>query len=244
MLPQSPIADFIHIVLVEPQDSLNIGSVARAMMNLGFRHLHLIRPHEFSIEKALVTGRWAEDLIRNATIHDSLSAAIAPMRDVVGFSSHHRPHRGQPTPLPDWIAEKARAPREPTAMLFGREDTGLTNEAIEQCRMLVRIPSRDEYPAFNLAQSALLVMYELSRLEWASIPERHEELPSWNQYEHLDRVCAEVMAASGFHRREDGDPTAALIKNMFRRIKMSESEMRVMLALFNRVRIALHRKPE
>lgn len=244
MLPQSPTADFIHIVLVEPQDSLNIGSVARAMMNLGYRHLHLVRPGQFSMEKALVTGRWAEELIRNATIHDSLSEAITGMKDVIGFSSHHRPHRGQPTPLPDWVLEKAREPIARTALLFGREDTGLPNEAIEQCRMLVRIPSRDDYPAFNLAQSALLVMYELSRLEWPTLPERQEELPSWNQYEHLDRVCAEVMAASGFHRREGGDPTAALIKNMFRRIKMSEAELRVMLALFNRVRIALHRKPE
>lgn len=244
MLPQSSTADFIHIVLVEPQDSLNVGSVARAMMNLGYSHLHLVRPHEFSLEKALVTGRWAENLIRNANIHDSLSEAIAGMKDVIGFSSHHRPYRGQPIPLPEWVLEKSREPLAPTALLFGREDTGLPNEAIEQCRMLVRIPSQDEYPAFNLAQSALLVMYELSRLDWSMLPERQEELPSWNQYEHLDRVSAEVMAASGFHRRGDGDPTAALIKNMFRRIKMNESEMRVMLALFNRVRIALRRKPE
>lgn len=244
MLPQSHTADCIHIVLVEPQDSLNIGSVARAMMNLGFRHLHLVRPHDLSIEKALVTGRWAEDLIRSAIIHDSLSAALAPMKDVIGFSSLDRPNRGQPIPLPDWVEETTQTPLETTALLFGREDTGLPNEAIEQCRLLVRIPSRDEYPAFNLAQSALLVMYELSRLAWASIPERREELPSWNQYEHLDRVCAEVMAASGFHRREDGDPTATLIKSMFRRIKMSESEIRVMLALFNRVRIALNRKSD
>jgi len=244
MLLSSPVIDLIHVVLVEPQDSLNIGSVARAMMNLGFRHLHLVRPRDFSIEKALVTGRWAEDLIRNATTHDSLSTAIAHMQDIIGFSSLDRPNRGQPTPLPDWVTELAQNPPKPTALLFGREDTGLPNEAIEQCRILVRIPSREEYPAFNLAQSALLVMYELSRLKWPMLPVQHEELPSWNQYDQLDRVCTEVMSASGFHKRKEGDPTAALVKNMFRRIKMSESEMRVMLALFNRVRIALRRGEE
>jgi len=242
MLPDSEIAKRIHIVLVEPQDSLNIGSVARAMMNLGFNHLHLVRPKDFSIERALVTGRWAEELIHAARIHDSLSDALSSMQDVIGFSSNSRPHRGEPIPLPDWVSDTSKLPPGDTALLFGREDTGLSPEAIEQCRMLVRIPSRQEYPAFNLAQSVLLVMYELSRLVWLKIEQNDTTLPSWNQYEHLDRLCGEVMASSGFHRREEGDPTAALIKNLFRRMTMSEPEMRVMLALFNRVIIALQRQ--
>lgn len=241
MLAPSHTTDQIRIVLVEPQDSLNVGSVARAMMNLGFSHLHLVRPHEFSIERSLITGRWAEDLIRGATIHDSLTEALSSVHDVVGFSSNSRPNRGEPIPLPDWIEQKPFSTSGTTALLFGREDTGLPPEAIEQCRLLVRIPSRAEYPAFNLAQSALLVMYEISRLEWNEIERSHTELPSWEQYAQLDRICGEVMGASGFHHRESGDPTAAAVKNMLRRIQMSESEMRIMLALFNRVRITLER---
>lgn len=241
MLPATNTADLVHIVLVEPQDSLNIGSVARAMMNLGFRHLHLVRPSSFSVERALITGRWAESLIRGAIIHDSLQAALESMCDVVGFSSLSRPHRGEPTLLPDWIESMKTTPLKRTALLFGREDTGLTSEAMEQCRTLVRIPSHHDYPAFNLAQSALLAMYEFSRVGWDSIPRPTEELPSWNQYQRLDDLCAEVMVASGFHRHEEGDPTAASVKNMLRRIQMNEREMRIMLALFNRVRISLSR---
>jgi TrmH family RNA methyltransferase len=239
MLPTTAITELTHIVLVEPQDSLNIGSIARAMMNFGFKHLHLVRPHEFSIEKALVTGRWAEELIRGASVHDSLREALGDMHDVVGFSSHHRPRRGEPTPLPDWVSTIESAPHGRLALLFGREDTGLPPEAIEQCRLLVRIPSRDEYPALNLAQSALVVMYELSRLGWSMIERPHEEPPSWNQYAQLDRLCNEIMSSSGFQHGEEGDPTAAAIRNMFRRIQMNEREMRIMLALFNRVRISL-----
>jgi tRNA/rRNA methyltransferase len=241
MLPIISVTELIHIILVEPQDSLNVGSVARGMMNLGFRHLHLVQPHNFSIEKALVTGRWAEPLIRGAHIHDSLSAALEPMQDVVGFSSLSRPHRGEPTPLPDWIEGRKSLPIVKTALLFGREDTGLPSEAIEQCRTLIRIPSQHEYPAFNLAQSALLAMYELSRVGWDSIERPSEEAPTWNQYQRLDQLCSEVMEASGFHHHEEGDPTAASVKNMLRRIQMNEREMRIMLALFNRVRISLER---
>ena len=54
MSPVTCSSELFHIMLIEPQDSLNVGSVARAMMNLGFKHLHLIRPHNFSLEKALV----------------------------------------------------------------------------------------------------------------------------------------------------------------------------------------------
>jgi len=241
MLPVLRASEFIHIILVEPQDSLNVGSVARAMMNLGFKHLHLVRPHNFSIETALITGRWAESLIRGARVHESLSTALETMRDVIGFSSLSRPHRGEPTPLPKWIERVKAHPLERTALLFGREDTGLTTEAIEQCRVLVRIPSHHEYPAFNLAQSALLAMYELSKLSWSTTPVASEETPTWNQYERLDQLCSEVMVAAGFRHHEEGDPTAASVKNMLRRIQMNEREMRIMLALFNRVRISLGR---
>jgi TrmH family RNA methyltransferase len=243
MLPATPIIDRTHIVLVEPQDSLNIGSIARAMMNFGFKNLHIVRPHEFSLEKALVTGRWAEELIRGAALYDSLDEALREMNDVVGFSSHHRPRRGEPMLLPDWLPTLEGQQQGNLALLFGREDTGLTVEAIEQCRLLVRIPSREEYPALNLAQSALVVMYELSRLAWNGIERISEELPSWNQYVQLDRLCNEVMEAAGFQKSEDGDPTAASVRNMLRRIQMSEREMRIMLALFNRVRISLQRTP-
>jgi tRNA/rRNA methyltransferase len=241
MSPVISSPELFHIMLIEPQDSLNIGSVARAMMNLGFKHLHLVRPGNFSLEKALVTGRWAEPLIRCSSIHDSLSEALGTMQDVIGFSSLSRPHRGEPTPLPEWIESINARHVERTALLFGREDTGLTTEAIEQCRMLVRIPSHHDYPAFNLAQSALLTMYELSRFSWDTDSATRDQSPTWNQYERLDQLCSEVMVAAGFRHHEAGDPTAASVKNMLRRIQMNEREMRIMLALFNRVRISLGR---
>ncbi len=241
MLPLSPSLEHTHIVLVEPQDSLNVGSIARAMMNFGCAHLHLVRPHEFSLERALVTGRWAEELLHRAVIHDSLGDALRDMNDVVGFSSHHRPRRGEPLPLPDWIDSlKIHSPGR-LALLFGREDTGLTNDAIEQCRLLIRIPTRAEYPAMNLAQSVLVALYELSRQTWTQLERPNQELPSWNHYAQLDRICDEVMSASGFHHGAVGDPTAATVKNMLRRIQMNEKELRIMLALFNRIRISLER---
>jgi tRNA/rRNA methyltransferase len=241
MLPTSPYSENTHIVLIEPQDSLNVGSIARAMMNFGYQHLHLVCPHEFSLDRALITGRWAEGLLREARVHDSLDTALRDMHDVVGFSSHHRPRRGEPTLLPDWINTKPCSGNQSLALLFGREDTGLTPEAIEQCRLLVRIPSRAEYPALNLAQSALVVMYELSKDAWPDIERTPTELPSWNQIAQLDRLCDEVMSLAGFHHSAAGDPTAASVKNILRRSQMNERELRIMLALFNRIRISLTR---
>lgn len=242
MLPPSPLAERFQIILVEPQNSLNVGSVARAMMNLGFNALHLVNPFEFNPEKALVTGRWAEPIIRSAQFHSSIEDALETMDDVVGFSSHRRPQKGDPLPLPDWCAQLAGGPARRTALLFGREDTGLPNEALERCRLLVRIPSSEEYPSFNLAQSVLLVMYQLSQMQWGEIVRSEHELPSWNQYEQLDRIVYEVMCRSGFQKAGADNPIPGLMKTLFRRMQMNEREMRVILAMFNRIRLTLERE--
>ena len=77
-LPPAKAYDRFHVVLVEPGDSLNIGAVARAMMNLGYRHLHLVAPPRYEPARAAVTACWATDILEGAAVHDSLEAALAP----------------------------------------------------------------------------------------------------------------------------------------------------------------------
>src|SRR5262245_31354666 len=86
--------DRVHVVLVEPGDSRNVGSVARAMSNLGFRHLHLVAPPRYHMEDAATTACWATDILAAAQMHTSLADAIAPLQHVIGFSvraGHNRP---------------------------------------------------------------------------------------------------------------------------------------------------------
>ena len=169
-LPVSNANDHIHVVLVEPGDSLNVGSVARAMSNLGFRHLHLVAPPRYDPERAAITACWAADRLGEAQHHDTLAEALAEMEHVVGFTARHGRNRPQHLLLPEWVTRTTAEPPKRTALLFGSEDDGLRREHLVNCNWLVRIPSSEENPSFNLAQSVLLTLFELSRQTCAASP--------------------------------------------------------------------------
>ena len=238
-LPDSSTNDHVHVVLVQTIESLNIGSAARAMMNLGFSNLHLVAPRSFDINKASVTACWAADLLKQARVHDSLEEALSGMQEVVGFSAREEAARPGKLLLPEWVEKyKVSGEKKQIALLFGPEDSGLSPEHVEQCHWIVRIPSTAACPSFNLAQSVVLALFEISRLRWQELQpvQSRREMPDWNQYYQLDRIVDDVLAACRFFREGAPAPIPGLIKNLFRRMEMDEREMRVMLALFARIR--------
>lgn len=236
-----PLDPFIHIVLVETEESLNIGSVARAMKNLGFSNLHLVKPVHFSIQKAAITGRWAIDLLEAAKVHDSLEACLEPMTEVVGFSGRDGKNRAN-LMLPEWVGHFRAKELAPTALVFGPEDTGLRHDHVEHCRWLVRIPSSLEYPSFNLAQAVLLGIFELARLDWSQAKTGNSDhAADWNQFYQLDRLIDEVLTECGFYRPGTPEPIPGLVKNLFRRTNPDKREIGVLLAMFARVKKTMER---
>ena len=155
----------VRFVLVEPQSSGNIGSVARALKNVGFSHLRLVRPacdpHDAEARMFAVD---AADLLLAATIHDDLDAALDGAGAVVGTSRRRgrqrRPHRSLES-LASPLVEQAHV-RE-IAVLFGREDSGLRDVELDRCTDLAYLPASDAYPSFNLSHAVLLVAHELAR---------------------------------------------------------------------------------
>jgi tRNA/rRNA methyltransferase len=228
--------DHIHVVLVEPSNSLNIGSVARAMLNLGTKSLRLVAPKGFNDEKAKATACWADEIIDNALFFDTLEEGLADVQEVVGFTSRHGKYRPGQAFLPDWIEEVKAAPPVETALVFGCERTGLRMEHIELCRWLIRIPSTEENPVYNLAQSVLLTLYELSKITWEKFdPAQAPELPTWNEFYQLDRKVTSVLLRSKFYRKGSPEPIPALIRNLVRRMNPDAREMRVLLGMFSRI---------
>jgi len=236
--------DEVHVILVEPSESLNVGSVARAMSNLGFKHLHLVTPRGYDRSRAKITACWGDFLLDTTQVHESLESALGPMQCVVGFSGQHGKHRPQHVYLGEWEQAWRAAPAVTTALVFGPEDTGLTQEHLAHCRWTVRIPSAVESPSFNLAQAALLVMYELRRSEWngltTSNPEQAlSDTASMNLFYQLDRTVGDVLERSEFYREGTPGPIPDLVKNMLRRISPDQREIGVLLALFGRLNSVL-----
>ena len=237
-LPESSHFDRFHVVLVEPGDSLNVGSVARAMSNLGFANLHLVAPPRLNLERAATTACWAGDILKSMRIHDTLEQALSGMQQVAGFTARHGQRRHQHLLLPDWCDALVSAPvqAESIALLFGPEDHGLGAEHVTHCRWLVRIPSSAANPSFNLSQAVLLALFELSRQRWPDIA-RIETVPPapMRDYYQLDRLSEEALTRSGFLGKGAPRPMRGLVRHLLRRIEPNEREMRVLLGVFDHI---------
>jgi TrmH family RNA methyltransferase len=231
----------IHVVLVEPGDSRNVGSVARAMQNLGFSHLHLVAPPRYRIEDAETTACWAADLLGRARVHATLHEALAPMHHVVGFAARHGRQRPRHLLLDEWTEMLAADPAGETALLFGPEDTGLRQEHLSHCRWLVRIPSRAANPAFNLSQAVLLALFQVERALVAAqdAPGIRRERAPWRDFYELERIVDEALSRARFYHEGTPEPVPALVKHLLKRIDPDAREMQLLLGLFGKINRAL-----
>ncbi|MDX1930999.1 MAG: TrmH family RNA methyltransferase [Capsulimonadales bacterium] len=238
------IGERFRVVLVEPENSLNIGSVARAMMNLGFPYLRLVTPAKYDRSLARVTACHAEPLLDRLEIHPTLADALADAGAIVGLSGRPGENPARFRTLPQWSAELPERPLPVTALVFGSEGNGLRQEHLDRCQYILQIPASEEMSSFNLAQAVLIVLYEIRRTlgETATVPPLPpERLPTGNDREQLDRLTDEVMRLSGFVREGTPRPVPGTVRNLFRRLDMDRHEMGILLGLFGKLRRSLLR---
>lgn len=237
-LPHSPWHDNVSIVLVEPGDGRNLGSVARAMDNLGFSDLRLVAPREIDWELAEIVSCHGSNVLKEAKSFDDLAAALEPFHDVVGFTAATGRDRRTMQSVIAWVDEISTDLPRKTALVFGPEETGLRREHLGLCRQLVSIPSRSGNRAYNLSHAVLIALYEVSRLGWReeSIPEEAAAEPAdWNDFDQLDRMLQSVGKQSGFFRDGTSERVPGLLSNIVRRLSVDKREIAILLGLFGRV---------
>lgn len=192
--------DRIRIVLVETSHPGNIGSVARAMKTMGLSELYLVNPKQFPSHKADELATGAVDVLKKAAVVNTLAEAIADCQLVIGTSARTRTI---PWPLvnPREMAEKIQQESfdNQIAIVFGREQSGLDNEELQQCHMHVQIPTNPEFSSLNLAAAVQVIAYELrvASLKASIQPETWDyRLASMNEMElyfnHLQEVLVEI----------------------------------------------------
>jgi len=156
------VLDNVVVVLDEPQNVVNIAGVVRAMKNMGLRRLRLVRPAEFDAWRIEGIAHRTGDVVEGAVIVPSLQEALADAVLVVGTTARARTAQRnytRPREAASLIVESAR--HGMVALLFGREDRGLGNEGLDQCHRVAIIPTNPDYSSLNLAQSVLLLSYEI-----------------------------------------------------------------------------------
>jgi TrmH family RNA methyltransferase len=154
--------DNIVIVLDQPKDVVNVAGVVRVMMNMGLSRLRLVSPDDFDTHRIGGIAHRSEDLTQAAEMFETLPDALSDVVLSVGTSARPR------TDQRNYVRPREVAPKivESTAsglvaLVFGREDRGLTNEALDLCQTIAIVPTAAEYPSLNLAQACLVLCYEI-----------------------------------------------------------------------------------
>jgi len=153
--------DAVRVVLYEPLDPVNIAATVRAMKNMGVGRLRLVRPVAYDPYRVIGVAHDTQDIIDAIEHFDDLESAIGDCVRIAGFTARRRAAKRTVVDPPSAAVELLGFSEQgPVAVLFGREDKGLPNEALDQAHIVVTIPTT-AHASLNLAQAVLIGLYEL-----------------------------------------------------------------------------------
>lgn len=154
----------IRIILFEPREPGNIGSVARVVKGMGLSQLYLVNPVPFRNEDAAWNmAHGARDILKHCKVVPELKDALDGIQFLVG-TTHRRRDVRLPAPVPARDAAETIASisqDQQVALLFGREDFGLSTDQMSLCQLTASVPMATKNPSLNLAQAVQIFAYEV-----------------------------------------------------------------------------------
>lgn len=231
----------ISIVLMEPENPNNIGASARAMKNMGFSDLRLVKPPKGWAWKAKKMAMSAEDLLPNAKVFDSLEEAVSDINVLVGTSRRYSPKRGMFQPWAPMLKKINRScVQGSVGILFGKESKGLDNASLELCDWITTIPANPDYPSLNLAQAVLVTCYELSKFSKTEKTIFSTELPFVANEEIQEILTVFKAALTALEYEEKGkskivDRISRTFHRLLKRGGLLDSEAQMFRGLSRRI---------
>jgi TrmH family RNA methyltransferase len=225
--------DNIRFVLVGTTHPGNIGAAARAMKTMGLKNLHLVSPKIYPSAEATARASGADDILHQATVHDSLQSALTDCHYAFGLSARLR-HLPVPVINPREAVEQLEKFDDDTqiAIVFGREHSGLSNEELDCCQFLVNIPANPDYSSLNLAAAVQVVAYELRmsfkpEIDFGRIGEQREAITAEDLshlYDHFERSLTTI----GFLDPDNPRYLMRRIRRLFNRADLDRNEVQIM----------------
>ena len=234
--------------MVEPTGALNIGSISRVMKNMGLTQLVIVNPQcEVLGEDASRMAVHAIDLLEAARIVPDLPTALQGCTRVIATTARDRAIPTQletPRQALPWLVEST----EPTALLFGREDSGLTNTELNYATRYIRIPVGSEYSSLNLAQAVGVCAYELQMCAGSldrDLPQPQPQIPQPSEvapvelvegyYQQLEALLLEIgylFPHTAPHRMEK-------LRRLYNRSQLSPNEVALLRGMLSQFKWAL-----
>lgn len=207
--------DNITIVLKGTYYSGNIGSTARAMKNMGFTNLILVNPRCPLDDEAYSMARSASHIFEQAPVYNSLEEISKEFQLILGTSRRgaHRLHmRTSPRVMASELAKRYNHIK--TAIVFGDEKAGLSNEDLALCAWYVRIPSNPDFESLNLSQSVMIICYELFLASIERSGELMKEEAAQKNINRLESHILQFLKKVGFPNRGDTQRVYSDIKRV------------------------------
>lgn len=248
-VPRQTALDNISIVLINTTHSGNIGSAARAMKTMGLSKLVLVKPANFPSDHALALASGADDILANARVVSTLEEALAHCRFVVGTSARVRGvslDLVEPKACADHIITEADLGE--VALVFGREDRGMTNEELHRCHLQVHIPTNPDFSSLNLGAAVQVMSYELRMAELArqggvELPKtKQKALASQDDIERFYQHLYETLVQIGFLDHSSHEKIMAKLRRMYGRIRPDKVELGILRGILSETERSLEDK--
>jgi tRNA/rRNA methyltransferase len=225
----------VRIVLVRPRDARNVGASCRAMKCMGFTSLAIVPESLLDPEQARTLAHYAKDVLENARVYPDLSSALKDAVLVAGTTRRRGKSRKYFTLFPEQLGERIAAISSGTvAVVFGNEDTGLTDAELRLCHLAVTIPASPDFPSLNLSHAVQVICYEIHRaLAGARLtpfaPIRGETL------EELVSVITGSLRSIGFFTRVGPESMGVFFQDILGRAGLSVNEARRLGVTFRKI---------
>ncbi len=232
-----PVTENISIILVEPQSPGNVGMVCRAMKNMGLFRLKLVNPCQLDHPEALKFAVSANDLLEKAEIFIDLESALADTPLSVATTRRHGKYRQEIFDPKEIVARfvEADLSRNRAAIVFGREDSGLTTAEVALCRWQATIPTSEEYGSLNLSQAVLLFCYEIFTGFRPAAERPVRELAPGESLETMYVHMARTLLRIGFLNPENPAHIMMTLRRILSRAELDQREVAVMRGMMSQI---------
>ncbi len=236
-----------EFILVEPSHPGNIGASARAIKNMGFKNLSLVKPKGFPDDEAFYRAKGAKDILENVKIFDDLASALKDSTLIFGTSARTRtipwPTKTS-SELKDTLDNELKNMNSKICLVFGREISGLSNEELQMCDYHIKIPTEEDFSSINLSHSVQIISYvlkmEIDNQDQYSNEEQSSLTFQDNEYliEHFD----EVMKKIDFYDQENPKQVKTRIRRLVKRLKPDKLEMGILRGFLAKIEQVLNKK--
>jgi len=228
--------DHIAVVLHRPKFPENIGAAARAACNMGINRLVVVDPLDWDLTRILrMATHFAAHVVEDMGIHDDLETALAPFQYTVGTTARvgsRRPTLPNPREMAQRLIPLSQKNR--VALVFGPEDTGLTNAELGLCQSVVTIPTAD-FASLNLAQAIMVLCYEVFTASRNDVTCFAPRLASRRELEDMYAQLKEVFVHIDFINPENPDYWMQYIRRFFSRIDLRARDVRMIRGICRQI---------